>query len=120
MTIEANGNHPWDQLFIYRLQSRYSTEYVDVEQHAKDDPVWNAYEITNTHAWFKDTFRKDRIEGKDVCYEVHDVTNNHHLYVIIHNAFGHSIITSITEVNNDLQTIYYDLKVILHTSHSMG
>ena len=50
MTIEANGNHPWDQLFIYRLQSKYSTEHVDVEQHAKEDPVWNAYEITNTHA----------------------------------------------------------------------
>lgn len=110
MRIEANGNHPWDQLFIYRLQSRYSTEHVDVEQHAKEDSVWNAYEISTTHAWFKDTFKKDWIEGNDLCYEVHDLTNNHHLFVVIHNAFGHSVITSITDVNNDSQAIYYNLQ----------
>lgn len=110
MKIEANGNHNWDEFFIYRLQSRNSDVHVDVEQHAEEDPEWNAYEIYNTHVWFQDTFEKNWIEGNDLCYEVHDTTNNHHLFVVIHGAFGHNVITGITDITEDTQTIYYDLQ----------
>ena len=108
--IDANGNHPWDKLFIYRLRylnARDADDMVDVEQHALEDPTWNAFEFSNVHLWFEDTFRKDWIDGYDLCYKIHDITNNHHLYIVIHNAFGHSIITDIEEVTIASQPIYY-------------
>lgn len=110
--IEANGNHPWDELFIYRLRYIDATDaddIVDVEQHAQEDPVWSAYEVYSTHVWFKDTFLKSWVYGYDLCYEVHDTTNDHHLYIVIHNAFGHNIITGVEDVKQDTKVMYYDL-----------
>lgn len=111
--IEANGNHPWDEFFIYRLRYMYAKDLddiVDVEQHAIEEPTWNDFEITNTHCWFKDTFLKNWIEGYDLCYEVHDTTNDHHLFIVIHNAFGHNIITGVEDVRENSETIYYNLQ----------
>lgn len=110
MKVEANGNHNWDEFHIYRMKSLYSDEYVDVEQHAQEDPEWNAYEVYDTHIWFQDTFLKSWVDSDDLCYEVHDSRNNHLLTIVIHHAFGHNIITNIEVIISNGPVIYYDLQ----------
>ena len=112
--IYANGSHPWDKFFIYRLRFKDATDKndkVDVEQHAKEDTIWSKYKIEDTYLWFQDTFEKSWIIGYDLCYKVRDSRNVHYLYIIIHNALGHSIVTNVEEIVKDNQsTIYYDLQ----------
>ena len=126
VTIHHNHHHENPMFDVYRLHADATTHRPtdenntdwDMKAEAISNSEWCCYEQVNgndPYIHFVDTFKASLLTNElstvnTIKYEFVDHQNGHTYIIQINDAFYGNIMTSITEVTNDSQIIYYDLQ----------